>query len=131
MHKFKRKFLSLEHKIHMFSPPCNIIYLFHRENGFSGTFDTSANTRSIRIIFFLVLALVLSVRLMPRVKTKHGIGNTKFTTSGRVWPIKALVPDSSLLSICLSTFVFTQHKLLMLSPVLVSPASQSIRYLCY
>jgi len=38
---------------------------------------------------FLALALALC-----RVKTKHPVSTRKFTTPGRVWPIKALVPDS-------------------------------------
>ena len=33
-------FLSLEHKIHILSPPCNILYLLHRYECFTGKNST-------------------------------------------------------------------------------------------
>ena len=33
-------FLPLEHKIHIFSPPCNILYLLYRHEWFTGKYTT-------------------------------------------------------------------------------------------
>ena len=33
-------FLPLEHKIHIFSPPCNILYLLYRHECFTGKYTT-------------------------------------------------------------------------------------------
>ena len=63
-----------------------LVYEILRENGLDASISTSGR---IKIFPFLVLAFVLC-----RVKTKHRISTSKFATSGRVWPIKALVPDS-------------------------------------
>ena len=83
------------------STSVNTIFLFHRENGLDAGIRASASTSSrIKIFSFsLVLALMLGFALQ-QAKTKHQLNrhNTSiikriFTTSGRVWPMKALDPD--------------------------------------